>query len=73
MDCPKCAGDRLELLRYQRGQRRITVRCKRCGTEFETDAAALGRAMKRMSQEYYKKSRSLRSRRGNRRCRGCGH
>ena len=72
MECHKCGGTSLELLRYQRGQRRVTLRCKRCGKESQRDAAEIGRAMTRLSQEYYEKSRSAQVRTRRKGCRGCG-
>jgi len=73
MNCPKCQGSKLELLRYHRNQRNITVLCLRCRAEFQSTAAAIGREVKLMAQRYYAKhgapTGAVRLRR---RCGGCG-
>lgn len=71
MKCPKCQGSKLELLRYHRSQRRITILCLRCRSEFQTTAAAVGREVKLMAQRYYAKRGSATGVR-TRRCGGCG-
>ncbi len=71
MRCPKCQGSKLELLRYHRNQRRITILCLRCRLEFQSTADAVGREVKLMAQRYYAKHGSATGVR-TRRCGGCG-
>lgn len=72
MNCPKCQGSKLELLRYHRSQRNITILCLRCRAEFRSTAAAVGREVKLMAQRYYAKHGSATGKRRSRRCGGCG-
>jgi len=73
MNCPKCQGFKLELLRYHRNQRNITILCLRCRMEFQSTAAAVGREVKLMVQRYYaKRDSSVGTVRPRRRCGGCG-
>ena len=71
MNCPKCQGSKLELLRYHRNQRKITILCVRCRLEFQSDAVTVGREMKLMAQRYYAKRGSAPGSH-RRRCKGCG-
>ncbi len=72
MNCPKCQGSKLELLRYHRNQRRITVMCLRCRSEFQSTTTTVGREMKLMVQRYYAKRAPATGVRRRRRCGGCG-
>ncbi len=72
MNCPKCQGSKLELLRYHRNQRNITILCLRCRAEFQMTATAVGREVKLMVRRYYAKHGSATAVRHRRRCGGCG-